>query len=296
MKRIALAMALIASLMACADCLGKFGVPQRVEGVTAPERQALIALYQATDGDQWKNHEGWLGPAGTECEWYGILCDNYTYEFTTVKSLDLTENNLNGRLPGAVAQLTHLEDLFLFRNKLLGKFPEPIIQRWLSGSLWIHAEAELLTDVSEIDYESDPSMLLCGRTRIVLRPDGSVMQFTKLCRNATPNDRSTFCEVKTGHTGSGNFALLARLIEKNGFFGMQPEYNDRNISDSTFESTRAMRGAKKYEVVTYAGAGPLELWTILRGIQGVASLGEWKLSKPLAECPRWDKTPAPKPN
>ena len=296
MNRVALAAALIASILACADCLGKPGFPQRGGGVSAQERQALIAVYEATDGNHWKNHDGWLGPVGSECNWFGVWCDNYSDKFTTVKGLDLPDNNLNGLIPKAVGQLTHLHDLFVFGNHLAGKFPDVTIERWLSGSLWINAEAPLLTDVSEIDYEQNASMLLCGRSRIVLRSDGSAMQLTERCRNATPTDRKTFCEVKTSDSESGDFAMLAWLLEKNGFFMMKPEYNDRNITEGTFESARVMRGSKKYEVVTYAGAGPLELWTIHRGIEGVASLGEWKPGKSLTECPRWDKTPAPRPN
>ena len=272
MNRIMFATALIASFTMCADCLGKPGVTQRSEGVPTQERQALVALYEATDGNHWKNHEGWLGPVGTECKWYGVSCDNHGYEPITVKGLDLPDNNLNGRIPEAIGQLAHLQELFLFRDNLSGKLPDATIQQWLSGSLWINAEAPLLTDVSEIDYEWNPSMLLCGRSRIVLRSDGSAIQFTERCRNATPKDRTTFCEVKTGYAGSGNFAMLAWLMEKNGFFMMKPEYNDRNISEGVFASTRVMRGANKYEVVTYASAGPFELWVIHRGIEGVASL------------------------
>jgi hypothetical protein len=37
--------------------------------VPAWEREALIAIYNATDGDNWSNKTGWLGDAGTECDW-----------------------------------------------------------------------------------------------------------------------------------------------------------------------------------------------------------------------------------
>lgn len=30
------------------------------------EREALIAFYNATDGDNWNNNNGWNGAAGTE--------------------------------------------------------------------------------------------------------------------------------------------------------------------------------------------------------------------------------------
>ena len=47
------------------------------------ERQALIALYNSTDGDNWTDNSGWKEPPlaadgyalpGTEDTWYGITC------------------------------------------------------------------------------------------------------------------------------------------------------------------------------------------------------------------------------
>ena len=38
------------------------------------EREALIALYNSTDGDNWTTNTGWNGAAGTECDWYGVTC------------------------------------------------------------------------------------------------------------------------------------------------------------------------------------------------------------------------------
>lgn len=40
--------------------------------LTSEERAGLIALYEATDGANWKQNTGWLGEEGTECEWFGI--------------------------------------------------------------------------------------------------------------------------------------------------------------------------------------------------------------------------------
>ena len=38
------------------------------------ERDALIALYNSTDGANWTDNMGWLGEAGTECSWFGVRC------------------------------------------------------------------------------------------------------------------------------------------------------------------------------------------------------------------------------
>jgi hypothetical protein len=288
MNRIAFATVLIAGFMLCADCLGKSAVPQRAEGVPAQERQALIALYEATDGVHWKNHEGWMGPTGTECNWYGVLCDNFSQKITTVMSLDLPENDLNGRIPDVIGQLAHLQQLFLFHNKLTGRLPDSMIRRWLAGSLWVNVEALQLTGVSEIDYEWSSSSLLCTQHRVLLHADGNAERFTELCRNATPDDRTTFCAVEKGRVMWEDFGRLAWLIEKNGFFALKHDY-DRSITEGVFESTRVTRNRKQYEVISYADAGPNELWAILRAAQGVSSSIEWESSETLPKCPRWDK-------
>jgi len=38
------------------------------------ERDALVALYNSTDGANWTDNTGWLGAAGTECTWFGVRC------------------------------------------------------------------------------------------------------------------------------------------------------------------------------------------------------------------------------
>ena len=43
------------------------------------ERDALIALYNSTDGANWKDNTGWMGEAGTECDWKGVTCTSKRY-------------------------------------------------------------------------------------------------------------------------------------------------------------------------------------------------------------------------
>ena len=38
------------------------------------ERDALVALYNSTDGANWTDNTGWMGAAGTECFWFGVTC------------------------------------------------------------------------------------------------------------------------------------------------------------------------------------------------------------------------------
>lgn len=64
------------------------------------ERSALIALYEATGGEQWRADSGWLGPEGTECEWFGVDC----FE-GRIFNLTLAGNGLVGSLPPEILDL-----------------------------------------------------------------------------------------------------------------------------------------------------------------------------------------------
>jgi hypothetical protein len=156
----------------------------------------------------------------------------------------------------------------------------------------ITAEAPLLTDISEIDLERNPSALLCGRERIVLRADssaywGTAVWYKKFCRNATPKDRATFCEVKQARISPGYFPRLAWLLDGNNFYGLQREYS-REITDAEFVLMRVKRNGRTYEVLDDAGGGPFALWVIERAIESTVD-ADWASSKRQPECPRWDK-------
>jgi len=292
MNRITLLLALMASFLVCAECFERGTSTQTssfADGISAQERQALVELYEATDGNHWKNHDGWLGPAGTECSWHGVQCEPSATEPTTVVHLNLSENNLRGRVPEAIGQLVHLQTLLLLHNDFSGMLPEHLIRQWLSGALWVTAEAPQLTDVSEIDYESSSSAILCAQQRVVLRADTTAMRFTERCRNSSPKDRRTFCEVENGRIGGEEFAMLAWSLEKNGYFTLKAYY-ERVVTDANFVSIRVTRNGKKYEVIEYAGGGPRELWLIHLAIEGVSSSIEWSKTKASPKCPRWSKS------
>jgi len=64
-------------------------------------REALIALYNATNGAGWTNRTGWLGTAGRERAWYDVTCEGGM----TVSQLSLGGNGLSGSIPRGIARL-----------------------------------------------------------------------------------------------------------------------------------------------------------------------------------------------
>lgn len=87
--------------------------------VTISERDALIAIYNATDGVNWYDHENWLSDKPLS-EWAGVE----TNEAGEVIELYLGGNNLNGIMPHEIGALKKLEGLSFSVNPLLkGNMP-----------------------------------------------------------------------------------------------------------------------------------------------------------------------------
>lgn len=84
------------------------------------ERWALKVLYNSTDGDNWSNNSNWMGATGSECTWWGVVCDPGE---TTVLEINLGSNNLVGSLTKELGAFGHLEVLNLSYNQLADKIP-----------------------------------------------------------------------------------------------------------------------------------------------------------------------------
>ena len=85
------------------------------------ERAALMDLYNATDGDHWKNNTNW-GSDKPLNEWYGL---EFTYD-GRFWGINLYDNNLTGTLPKSLKNLTSIYNLYLETNNLTGTIPEEL--------------------------------------------------------------------------------------------------------------------------------------------------------------------------
>ena len=116
------------------------------------ERAALVALYEAMDGPNWRNSENWLSDAPLG-EWFGVetnregrvvtldmsYWDPQTEQsvgngvsgpippelgnLANLERLYLHENDLSGPIPPELGRLTDLERLYLYSNDLTGLIP-----------------------------------------------------------------------------------------------------------------------------------------------------------------------------
>ena len=116
-------------------------VPGFLEVPEVPqERAALVALYEATDGTNWRRRDHWLSDVSI-ANWYGVFTDQQGHVtglylennglkgdirdlsvFTSLTNLNLGINELTGPVP-ELSHLTGLSSLSLQRNQLTGGLP-----------------------------------------------------------------------------------------------------------------------------------------------------------------------------
>ena len=87
---------------------------------TSPEtdREALVALYNATNVENWENSDNWLSDAPIG-EWHGVTSNSDG----RVTLLNLSRNKLSGEIPAELGSLFQLERLSLTVNELSGEIP-----------------------------------------------------------------------------------------------------------------------------------------------------------------------------
>ena len=108
--------------------------------VASQDSLALVALYHATDGDNWYYNENWLnGPVYT---WGGVVIDSARvvnidlpgnnmngpippefYNLTGIRTIALANNNLTGTLSSAIENFTELKYVYFYNNALEGAIP-----------------------------------------------------------------------------------------------------------------------------------------------------------------------------
>ena len=94
------------------------GFTATTAGDAATDRAALVALYNATDGANWRNNGNWLSNAPMG-EWHGVTTDSDG----RVARLDIERNQLTGGIPAELGSLSNLTNLNISRNQLTGEIP-----------------------------------------------------------------------------------------------------------------------------------------------------------------------------
>lgn len=152
-------------------CLGIFLTLSSVAKVNTSDSLALVALYEATEGENWTDNTAWLEEDITN--WKGIFLD---VTQTRVIGISLINNNLNGTLPsinlselkwlnlssnqigGAVPdfELPNLQNLALSNNQLEGEIPDfsamPLLQLIALSENQLEGTVPDFSNLPELDW------------------------------------------------------------------------------------------------------------------------------------------------
>ena len=130
---------LILSIALCANAT----VPQI-------EREALVAIYNSTNGDQWYNNSRWLDGDPCDNHWAGILCED-----KIIIEMVFFQNKLAGSLPPEIGNLSNLLVLLIeskTKNSLGNIPPEIGLLVSLKKLLFYNAgfEGEIPTELGKL--------------------------------------------------------------------------------------------------------------------------------------------------
>ena len=103
--------------------------------VSDEERDALLALYDSTNGANWTNTTAGNQPWDINtpiCDWFGVTVVN-----NKVTKVILSGNNLEGEIPDGISGLIHLTDLILTHGRL-SNISEKIGDLQSLKQLWLY--------------------------------------------------------------------------------------------------------------------------------------------------------------
>ena len=91
-----------------------------IADIPQSEKNALVDLYNATNGEAWQNKWDINSAVG---QWHGVKLVN-----DHVVEINLFHNNLQGAIPASIGDLTNLNVLNLAFNGITGELPATIVK------------------------------------------------------------------------------------------------------------------------------------------------------------------------
>ncbi len=203
------------------------------------ERAALVALYQALDGDHWAYHDNWCSdkPVG---QWSGVSTDaqGRVYRLNLLERglkgsipesigdleflefIDLRWNDITGPIPESIGNLVHLKSLSLGYNNLSGTIPDSIMNLSELENLNIRSN-QMDGVISEKLYYSD---WWITRYFIMAQQEGYSLKFENVYESTDFSKDGEVIQMQKHTKGPG----LAFVITADGF-------SDRMINDGKLD-------------------------------------------------------------
>ena len=264
-----------------------------------PDRAALVALYEATDGPNWVNSENWLTDAPLR-DWYGVWTDGAGRvvslnlngnddrgvlelvphgltgpippelgNLTKLTSLSLRFNNLTSAIPSELGNLTSLEDLFLDYNDLTGAIPPELGNLTRLFSLYLAAnELSGPIPVEFVRLQRLTNVFLPGGVCI---PDELRAWATRLSISASPcnTGKRLLPSALIREDGNGlSLALPDDLREPSALTVSDSGVVAASVADGWLELAPQGRGTAEVEVVPSGGGDPAYARVVVRAAVG----------------------------
>jgi hypothetical protein len=257
----------------------------QADRISSEEREALVAFYHDVGGPEWIHRDGWLGPQGSECHWYGVQCGKeWKGPFAgnlSVQILELPNNGLVGRIPPDLSALNGLRRLILRGNRIDAFIPDALLHRFDDGNLEIEP-LSLVHDIDELTYDfSNPSML-CSGYSAKLTADGRVRVERRMCRESNRQPPELTCEHRDGKTD--DFDMLARFLIRGRIFSEPKDFDKFDGSDlNQFTLTAKHRSGLPVNR-TWNGATSLSDWGLAVMMDGIIERTHWSASPTKGPC------------
>lgn len=265
--------------------------------VENPDRAALVALYEATDGPNWANNEHWLtdAPLG---EWYGVETDgsgrvtriNFNGNadqsqivphglagpippelgsLTKLTLLSLRFNALTGPIPSELGNLTHLEDLFLDYNALSGPIPPELGNLTRLVSLYLGKNE--LSGPIPVEFAELQRLRNVSLPGGVCVPDELLEWAVDRSISALPcsSGGRLLPSALMREDGNGlSLALPDDLRQPSELTVSHPGVVAASVADGWLELTPRGRGTANVEVVPSGGGDPAHAKVVVRAAVG----------------------------
>jgi len=255
------------------------------------EKESLEAIYNATNGQDWRSNDGWRDETVDHCQWYGISCDDEGH----VTGIDLRDNNLVGQFPVYTHDVDSEEELHWESSKYgLANLYElqtlDLAENTLTGTI----EYRPLYNLRVLTYFDVSGNQLSGEVETLVAPllkyaDFSNNGFTSMLRFEKYKVRSfqtlRYCDVSNNAVQQDAIDILEMIppnIEEfiasnNQIYGRLPASLDNLSMLRQFEmASNALSGILPGFIESFATLQELDLSNQTNGFTGPIPENLWR--------------------